>query len=77
MEEDFYEEDDDEDDEDFSYIEMECLNCGELVEIDEDLLYDDEVDVVCFDCKVVILLLEDDCDDDCICGGCLSYDDRE
>ena len=31
MEEDLYEEDDDEDDEDFSYIEMECPNCGELV----------------------------------------------
>ncbi|AKP42189.1 zinc ribbon domain-containing protein [Clostridioides difficile] len=77
MEEDLYEEDDDEDDEDFSYIEMECPNCGELVEIDEDLLYDDEVDVVCPDCKAVILSSEDDCDDDCTCGGCSSYDDRE
>lgn len=77
MEEDLYEEDDDEDDEDFSYIEMECPNCGELVEIDEDLLYDDEVDVVCPDCKAVILSSEDDCDDDCTCGGCSSCDDRE
>ena len=77
MEEDLYEEDDDEDDEDFSYIEMECPNCGELVEIDEDLLYDDEVDVVCHDCKAVILSSEDDCDDDCTCGGCSSCDDRE
>ncbi|EQE13129.1 hypothetical protein QAO_1188 [Clostridioides difficile CD3] len=77
MEEDLYEEDDDEDDEDFSYIEMECPNCGELVEIDEDLLYDDEVDVVWPDCKAVILSSEDDCDDDCTCGGCSSCDDRE
>ncbi|WP_235689904.1 hypothetical protein [Clostridioides difficile] len=51
--------------------------CGELVEIDEDLLYDDEVDVVCPDCKAVILSSEDDCDDDCTCGGCSSCDDRE
>ena len=71
------EDDDKEDDEDFSYIEMECPNCGELVEIDEDLLYDDEVDVVCPDCGAVILSSEDDCDDDCTCGGCSSCDDRE
>lgn len=77
MEDDLYEEDEEDDDEDFSYIEMECPNCGELVEIDEDLLYDDEVDVVCPDCKAVILSSEDDCDDDCTCGGCSSCDDRE
>ncbi|MCC0678811.1 zinc ribbon domain-containing protein [Clostridioides sp. ES-S-0005-03] len=79
MEDDFYEEDEEnDDDEDFSYIEMECPNCGELVEIDEDLLYDDDVDVVCPDCKAVILSSEDDYDDDdCTCGGCSNCDDRE
>ena len=67
MEEDLYEEDDDEDDEDFSYIEMECPNCNDLVEIDEELLYDDEVDVVCPNCKAIILSSDDD---DYSCTDC-------
>lgn len=71
VEDDLYEDDDEEcdDDEDFSYIEMECPNCGDLVEIDEDLLYDDEVDVVCPNCQAIILSAEDD-DDECICTDC-------
>ncbi|HSQ33553.1 MAG TPA: zinc ribbon domain-containing protein [Peptostreptococcaceae bacterium] len=56
VEDDLYEdEDEDYDDEEFEYLEMECPNCGETVEIDEDLLYDDDVDVVCPSCKGIIL----------------------
>ena len=49
---------------------MECPNCNDLVEIDEELLYDDEVDVVCPNCKAIILSSEDDDYDclDCDCG---------
>ena len=80
MEEDIYEdEDEDEDsdeDSDFSYVEMECPNCGDLVDIDEDLLYNDEIDVICPNCQAIILSSDDednsyiectevcDCDDD-------------
>ena len=56
VEDDLYEdEDEDYDDEEFEYLEMECPNCGETVEIDEDLLYDDDVDVVCPSCQGIIL----------------------
>ena len=50
---------------------MECPNCNDLVEIDEELLYDDEVDVVCPNCKAIILSSDDDDDyncTDCDCG---------
>ncbi|MGL5507791.1 MAG: CD1247 N-terminal domain-containing protein [Paraclostridium sp.] len=69
VEDDIYEdEDEEEDDEEFSYIEMECPNCNDLVEIDEDLLYDEEIDVVCPNCKAIILSSDDDdCDGDCGC----------
>lgn len=69
-----YDEDEDyDDDEDgLSFIEMECPNCSEVVEIDEELLFDDSVDVICPNCHAVILSSEDDCDDcDDSCGyGC-------
>ena len=71
-----YDEDEDyDDDEDgLSFIEMECPNCSEVVEIDEELLFDDSVDVICPNCHAVILSSEDDCDDcddSCGCGcGC-------
>ncbi|GAA3651135.1 CD1247 N-terminal domain-containing protein [Asaccharospora irregularis] len=69
VEDDIYEDEDEEDDDDeFSYIEMECPNCGDLVEIDEDLLYDDEVDVVCPNCQAIILSSEDE--EGCICSDC-------
>ncbi|MGL5693355.1 MAG: CD1247 N-terminal domain-containing protein [Peptostreptococcaceae bacterium] len=78
MEEDIYEdEEDDEGDEDeeYSYVEMECPNCGDLVDIDEDLLYNDEIDIICPNCQAIILSSDDDdsyiesaqvcdCDDD-------------
>ena len=78
MEEDIYEDEDEDSDEDsdFSYVEMECPNCGDLVDIDEDLLYNDEIDVICPNCQTIILSSDDednsyiectevcDCDDD-------------
>ncbi|MEG1141526.1 MAG: zinc ribbon domain-containing protein [Clostridia bacterium] len=70
MEDDIYEDgEDDEDEEDeLTFIEMECPNCSDLVEIDEELLYDDEVDIVCPNCQAIILSSDDD---ECICGdGC-------
>lgn len=67
-------EDEEDEDDDYSYIEMECPYCGELVEIDEDELYDDELDIVCPYCEEVILSSEDfddECEDDCCsCEGC-------
>lgn len=54
---------------------MECPNCGDLVDIDEDLLYNDDIDVICPNCQAIILSSDDDdsyiecteicdCDDD-------------
>ena len=47
---------------------------NEIVEIDEELLFDDSVDVVCPSCHAVILSSEDDecgdCDDEGGCCGC-------
>lgn len=77
VEDDIYEDEDEEDDEDeeFNYIEMECPNCNDLVEIDEDLLYDEDIDVVCPNCQAVILSSDDDCDGDCGCD-CDCHDDK-
>lgn len=74
IEDDIYEdgeEDDEDDDNELSFIEMECPNCSDLVEIDEELLYDDEIDIVCPNCQAIILSSEDD---ECICDDC---DDHE
>ena len=69
-----YDDEEEEDDEELSFIEMECPNCSEIVEIDEELLFDDSVDVVCPSCHAVILSSEDDecgdCDDEGGCCGC-------
>lgn len=63
VEDDIYEDDfeDDEDDDEFSYIEMECPNCSDLVEIDEDLLYNDDVDIICPNCQAIIISADDEC----------------
>lgn len=77
MEDDIYEDEEDEEEDDeeegLSFIEMECPNCSDLVEIDEDLLYDDEVDIVCPNCQAIILSSEDE--DDCSC--CCDDDEYE
>ncbi len=68
IEDDIYEDELDEDDEDeLSFIEMECPHCGDLVEIDEDLLYDDEVDIVCPNCQAIMISADED---DCLCEDC-------
>lgn len=72
IEDDIYEEEDDDDeddDEEYNYIEMECPNCNDFVEIDEDLLYNEDIDIVCPNCQAVILSAEDECEcsDECIC----------
>ena len=68
VEDDLYEDEDDEEDEELTFIEMECPNCADLVEVDEELLYDDEVDVVCPNCQAIILSADDD--DDSMCIDC-------
>ena len=63
MEDDIYEDEEDdyeESDDSFSYVEMECPNCGDLVDIDEDLLYNDDIDVICPNCQAIILSSDDD-----------------
>lgn len=65
VEDELYEDEDEEDDE-FEYVEIDCPSCGETVEIDEDLLYDEDVDILCPNCKEVIIFSEDD---DCCCHG--------
>lgn len=73
MEDDIYDDEDSEDDdedENYSYVEMECPNCSDLVEIDEDLLYNDEIDIVCPNCKAIILSSDDDDDSYIECCGC-------
>ena len=72
MEDDIYDDEDSEDDEDenYSYVEMECPNCSDLVEIDEDLLYNDEIDIVCPNCKAIILSSDDDDNYSCIDCNC-------
>lgn len=78
IEDDIYEEEDDEDDdEEYNYIEMECPNCNDFVEIDEDLLYNEDIDIVCPNCQAVILSSEDECEcsDECICD-CDCHDEK-
>ena len=72
MEDDIYDDEDSEDDEDenYSYVEMDCPNCSHLVEIDEDLFYNDEIDIVCPNCKAIILSSDDDDDSYIECCGC-------
>ncbi|GAA0099939.1 CD1247 N-terminal domain-containing protein [Paraclostridium bifermentans] len=80
IEDDIYEEedeDDEDDDEEYNYIEMECPNCNDFVEIDEDLLYNEDIDIVCPNCQAVILSAEDECEcsDECICD-CDCHDEK-
>ena len=65
MEDDFYDdEDDDDEDDDLEFIELSCPSCGEEIEIDEDLLYDEESDIICPACGEVIISAVDDEDFD-------------
>lgn len=62
LEEDFY--DDLEDEDGLEFIELSCPSCGEEIEIDEDLLYDEESDILCPVCNEVIISAIDDEDYD-------------
>ncbi len=76
VEDDIYEDeefDEEDDEEGLSFIEMECPNCSDLVEIDEDLLYDDEVDIVCPNCQAIIISADEE--DDCSCCCDDDYED--
>ncbi|MDO4710842.1 MAG: hypothetical protein Q4A75_02600 [Peptostreptococcaceae bacterium] len=57
LEDDFYEE---EDDGEVDYIELSCPSCGEEIEIDEDLLYDEESDIICPACDEVVISAVDE-----------------
>ena len=66
VEDDIYEDDDEDEDDELSFIEMECPSCGDLVEIDEELLYDDAMDIVCPNCQTIMI----SADEDCMCDDC-------
>ena len=56
---------------------MECPNCGDLVDIDEELLFDDSVDVICPNCQAIILSSEEDEEGCSGCGcGCEDHDEK-
>ena len=74
---DYNDEEDDFEDDELSYIEMECPNCGDLVDIDEELLFDDSVDVICPNCQAIILSSEEDEEGCSGCGcGCEDHDEK-
>ena len=52
LEDDFYEDDDDDE---VDFVELSCPACGEEIEVDEDLLYDEESDIICLVCEEVII----------------------
>lgn len=42
-----------------SFIEMECPSCGDLANIEEDVLYDESLDIICPNCNSIILSAEE------------------
>lgn len=56
LEEDYY----DIEDTESEYISLSCPSCGEEVQIDEDILYDYESDVVCPICDETIIEASDE-----------------
>lgn len=57
LEDDFYE---DSEEDEMGYVEITCPHCGEEIEIDEDLLYDEESDILCPCCDQVVISACDD-----------------
>ncbi|NLA25761.1 MAG: AraC family transcriptional regulator [Firmicutes bacterium] len=68
LEDDFYEDDVEDDDDDYGEYEcftVECPNCGEMVEISEDLLHTDiPVKVTCPVCNEVVLIDDEEWEDE-------------
>lgn len=56
MEDDYYDTEDD----DIDFVELSCPSCGEEIEIDEDLLYDEESDIICPVCDGVVISAVDE-----------------
>lgn len=77
VEEFVYEDDDeDEDDEDEDdFFEIECPNCGEPLEIDDEVL--EEGTIQCPNCEQKFVLDLSDEDDECGCGCCHEDEDDE
>ena len=54
-----------EDAEDFNTVEMSCPKCGDTVYVDEELMYDEDMEIVCPRCKTVIVESEEVEDSEC------------
>ncbi len=57
LEDDFYEEDEEDE---IDFIELSCPSCGEEIEVDEALLYDEDSDIICPVCDEVIIKAVDE-----------------
>ena len=75
--EEFVYEDDDDDDEDDGdeddFFEIECPNCGEPLEIDDEVL--EEGTIQCPNCEQKFVL--DLSDEECDCGCCHGHEDED
>ena len=69
------EDDEDEDDDEDDFFEIECPNCGEPLEIDDEVL--EEGTIQCPNCeqKFVLDLSDEECD--CVCGCCHDHADED
>lgn len=54
VEDDLYEDDEYDEDDEIDFVEIECPNCHEDVYVDEDLLYEDDIDVICPRCHEIV-----------------------
>ena len=71
---------DDLEDEDIEFMEIECPKCGEIIYLDEDILYDDDAEILCPSCHELIEFDMDDFVDEeggCCCGHGGCHDDEE
>lgn len=50
-------------DDGFHYVEIVCPQCGETIELDQDLLCDEDVEIVCPNCEKVIDSCEGCCEE--------------
>ncbi|WXR61579.1 hypothetical protein WG909_14920 [Peptostreptococcaceae bacterium AGR-M142] len=50
LKENFLEDEDDYEEDDFNFISINC-DCGEIINLDEEILLDSNIDIVCPNCK--------------------------